>query len=314
MIEVLEIEKLREQALLSENALKINEIATAISGNAEKRADIKGLSSKRSDIYHVNPFLLKIKPGFNCRNFDDEENRKHIRELAESIATKGVIRPLIVHMDKNDEKLYVVDGECRLLAALHAIENLGASIETVPTQVEVRGTNEVERLASQVNYNSGKQLTALELAENIKRLLAFGWDGSKITKETNTSLARQYQLLELAGVPEEVKILIKSGEVSPSLARKTVKALKGDATEALQEAVVVAKAANRKKVTPKDIEPKKMTPQRAKSFCIKTISGLFERAEIQERDEDGAILVKFKEHEQVFMADEFDAIKSILEF
>jgi ParB/RepB/Spo0J family partition protein len=316
MIDVLEIEKLRSQSLTSETAAKIAELAEAISGNPEKQGGIRGLSSNRSDIFHINPLLLNIKSGFNCRNFDDVENRNHIEDLAASIATKGVLKPLMVY--KENEKLWISDGECRLLATLHAIDHLGASIETVPTQIEARGINEVERVASQVNHNSGKQLTALELSDNVKRLLAFGWNGDKITKETGISQQRQYTLLDLAGVPEEVKTLIKAGEVSPSLARKTVKAKGKDAAQILKNAVVVAKANDRKQAAPRDIEtplveapPKKMSPQRKMSFVIETIRHLFDNADIINQD-DGAVLVKFKEHERVFFGDEYDALKKSL--
>lgn len=316
MIELSQIENLRSQTLTSKTATRIAELAEAISGNSEKQGGIRGLSSNRSDIFHINPLLLNIKSGFNCRNFEDVGNREHIEDLAASIATKGVIKPLMIY--RENEKLFVSDGECRLLATLHAIDNLGASIETVPTQIEPRGINDVERLASQVNHNSGKQLTALELADNVKRLLAFGWNGDKITKETGISQQRQYTLMELAEVPEEIKDLIKAKEVSPSLARKTVKAEgKGKATETLKKAVVVAKANNRKQAAPKDIEKseepkeKKLTPQRKTTFVLETIRKMFDNAE-HEYNEDGSVLVKFKEHEEVFFANEYTALRETL--
>jgi len=170
-----------------------------------------------------------------------------------------------------------------------------------------------------VNHNSGKQLTALELADNVRRLLAFGWNGDKVTKETGISQQRQYALMDLAEVPEVLKDMIKAKEVSPSLARKTVKAQgKEKATETLKKAVVVAKANNRKQAAPKDIEKseeapkeKKMTPHRKQSFMVETIRHMFDNAET-EHNNDGSVLVKFKEHEQVFFANEYDTLKEAL--
>ena len=92
-----------------------------IAARAEGRTGgIREIAEGRSDVHRVNPFLIKIEPGFNAREIDAPSTQEHIDELAQSIAKIGVQRPLKVR-NKGGEML-LKDGECRLRATIRAIE------------------------------------------------------------------------------------------------------------------------------------------------------------------------------------------------
>lgn len=199
----------------------------------------------RSDLFRIDPRNLKVKDGWNCR--DDYGN---IDELAASIGEVGVKEPLTV-VWQNDEA-WVTDGHRRLKATLQAIAN-GADIKSVPCKSEERHANDADRLFSQILRNSGKPFTALENAKVYQRLVGFGWTQSDIAKKAGISAARVSQVLELLTLPEPVKALVSTGQVSASLALITVKEHNGEkALAILNDAVVVAQQSGRVKAKPSD--------------------------------------------------------------
>lgn len=214
---------------------------------------IKEISQHRTDVFHVDPRELAVKDGWNARNFDDPDNKAHIEELASSIAAVGVRKPLDVFLE--DGTFYISDGECRLRATMLAIER-GAEIKTVPVINEKRSVSEAERLFNQIVGNSGKRFTAIEQAVVFKRLLDFGWDEKEIAAKVPCSTQHVRDLLQLQAAPAAIQQMVKSGEISPTLALTTVKKAKGDgkaATAKLKEAVRTAKASGKKKATAKHV-------------------------------------------------------------
>lgn len=310
-MEIQELEKLRNRFITSEMGKSIAALAESICSDDQRAGGIKGYQSGRSDFYKVNPFLIQIKKGFNCRDFSSEENRQHILFLAESIAEKGVLKPLTVYLDQG--QLFLADGECRLLATFYAIEKLNAEIQTVPVIMESKGVNEAERVASQIIHNSGKPFTPLEMVQTIKRLLGFGWAPARIAQETTISVAKQNQLLELGAIPEEVKALVAEGAVSPHLAVKTVKEEGNEAAaETLTAAVESAKAQGRKRALPKDLVPKdKEMIFQGKKYIKSAMKDLFEKAYI-DNSEDNVIKVTLKETNLTFSDEEFEILTQIL--
>ena len=257
---------LHSRSFHSEAAKKVEALAAEKADGAEgKLGTVKAINSGRSDVFKINPFLIKVKPGFNARDFTAPENREHVLNIARSIAEIGFMpsKPLTVFSET--DQLWLEDGEVRLLATLYAIEVLGAEIESVPVTVSPKGQNEADRIAAQVVHNSGKPFSPLEQANVVKRLIGFGWTPSKVASVTGISQPRQSQLLEVSALPEAVKTLVSEGVVSANLAVATVKSEgNAEAVKTLTEAAETAKAevkAGTKataKVMPKAI--KKATP------------------------------------------------------
>jgi ParB family chromosome partitioning protein len=215
-------------------------------------AGLKSISTGHSDIYKIDPRALNVKPNWNERDYNDVENQEYIEKLALSIAKIGVKEPLTVIWEK--DKAWLTDGECRLRATLLAISR-GAEIKTVPVKAEDRYGNDADRLFSQLIRNAGKPFTPLEQAKVFKRLLDLGWEANDIAEKTGSSIGHIYQVLSLLNLPEVVRQMVTAGEVSATLAQKTMNEsnTSNDAVQALKQGIAAAKKSGKKKATAKHL-------------------------------------------------------------
>jgi ParB/RepB/Spo0J family partition protein len=218
-----------------------------------KKTGLASISEGRSDMFRVNPKHIKVKMGWNGRDFNDPANIEHVDQLAQSIAEIGVKEPLTVSWE--DGQAWLVDGECRLRATLRAIEVYKADIKTIPIKTEDRYSNDADKLFSQIIRNSGKPFTAMEQAKVYKRLLDMGWQQNDIAKKAGISAARISQILDLLTMPEPIKAMVTNGQVSASLAQATIRDHNPQvATQVLQDAVATAQADGSNKVRPRHVE------------------------------------------------------------
>jgi ParB family chromosome partitioning protein len=201
----------------------------------------------KSDFYKIDPRIIKVDPGYNIRDLSTPEAQAKLQDLARSIASIGVQQPLTVRMKGDD--VYVVAGHRRLAATMIAIEN-GAEIKTIPCMGEPKGTSEEDRTADLIVSNSHDPLKALEVAAGIKRLVAFGWESEKIAERCGWSSAQTVEnYLALLSAPEEVKDMVRSGEVSASTAREVVRKHGDKAGETLANAKRQANSEGKSRVT-----------------------------------------------------------------
>ncbi len=206
---------------------------------------------KRVDMYQIDPELITEEEGWNVRD-DNDELRAHIRMLADSIKEVGVLEPLTGYLKEG--KPVLTNGHCRLLAVKLA-RSEGAEIKLVPFRNEPKTSNEADRTLSMLTRNSGKPLTGIEQAGVIKRLLAFGWSQTEISKKTGFTPPHIGNLLTLAGAPVAVQEMVKQGKVSATLATEVVKSDGPEkATEVLKDAVGDAESKGKKKATKKNVE------------------------------------------------------------
>ena len=122
-------------------------------------------STKRTDIYSVDPRNVVVVDNFNVRRDFS------IDELKEQIKLQGVLNPITVvpFKDENgDEKYRLVDGERRLRATLAAISE-GADIKRIKAIFLPRNTKEDDLLIEQMMRNEGKNFTEYEQAIMFQR-------------------------------------------------------------------------------------------------------------------------------------------------
>src|SRR5882757_2418185 len=143
-----------------------------------KSTGIAQFSQGSSDVFKIDPRKLFLKPNWNTRD-ESPELEAHIDMLAQSIAEIGVKEPISVRLE--DGKLWVINGHCRTLATLRAIEHYKAEIKTVPVIAEDRYANEADLVLQQIVRNSGKPLTTMEQAKVFKKLLDMGWQQAEIS-------------------------------------------------------------------------------------------------------------------------------------
>lgn len=222
-------------------------------------ARLKDLAAGTSDLFKIDPRIIEVEPGFNVRAQTDAL-KDHVFQLSESIRKHGVLTPLTVRL--KDEKVWLVDGHCRLDAIRLLIEE-GADIETVPCIPEQRAANDADRTVSLLTRNGGKPLEPLEKAAVFKRLTdVFGWPIEKVASQAALTTKQVENILDLAAAPEAIKEMVERGEVSATTAVRTLRQEgEAGATQTLTKAVEAAKAAGKSKATPKAIAATKTPPQ-----------------------------------------------------
>lgn len=208
---------------------------------------LQDIAVGRSDLLRIDPRKIVVDPSFNVRA-DTPELQEHIATLARSISEIGVQKPLTVRL--HNDAPYLVDGHCRLQAALL----LGDMIQTVPCLPEGRGVSEADRTLMLLTQNSGMPLTPLEKAAVFSRLLGYGWSEADIARKAGYSVQHVRNLLDLNAAPSEVLDMVRSGEVSATLAIQEIKTGNSDR---LISAVRVVRTEGGKRVTARTISPPK---------------------------------------------------------
>jgi ParB family chromosome partitioning protein len=200
----------------------------------EKAKRLRDLKVSARDQLMIDPRIIEIEKGHNPRNYSLPENRQHLDELKGSIRESGILQPLLVRFEASSGSAILVDGECRLRAAMELIAE-GVPIEAVPT-VQVAGKNEAERLIIALTANTGKPLSQWESGHAFVRLKGYGWSEDQISTRLGFSIRFVNRAIELADAPDEVKHLLSEQAVTPSLAIAELRA------KAAPEAIETLKA------------------------------------------------------------------------
>lgn len=218
-----------------------------------------GVQGKR-DFYPFDPRLLKIDASFNVRDLDAPDERPELDELKQQIRESGVRVPLEIRLVGED--VVIAAGHRRHKVVMELIAE-GVEIETVPVIHEPKYINDADRDLGLIISNSGKPLSSLQKAAVVRRLMAHGWDEKKIAGKTGLSVATINNLVKVEALPEAVKEQVKQGDISASLAVKTVNNLPAGTDPAVAAEMIRANkeenkrfgvgAKNNHKVTPKTI-------------------------------------------------------------
>ena len=197
--------------------------------------------------------LADLEPSsFQPRRYFDEEA---INDLVESVASKGVIQPLIVREKINDKGRYeIIGGERRYRAAKRA------GLTRVP--VIVKSFTDREALEVALIENLQRQdLNPLEEAEGYKRLMdEFQNTQEDLAHSVGKSRSHIANSIRLLSLPEKVKGCIETGALTAGHARALVTAKNPE--ELAQQ--IIAKGLNVRQTeqlvqnekTPKTAKPK----------------------------------------------------------
>ena len=172
--------------------------------------------------------LAYLKPGrFQPRRHFDETA---LEELTASIRQHGLLQPILVRPVAGVPDSYeIVAGERRWRAAQRA------SLHDVPVIVQSLSDTQALEIALVENLQR-QDLTALEEAEGYKRLVdEFRHSHAALGQLVGKSRSHVANMLRLLALPDKVKAMIQSGELSAGHARAILTA---PAPEATAEAVV----------------------------------------------------------------------------
>ncbi len=156
--------------------------------------------------------LVQISPNPDQprKTFSDDE----LRDLAESIREKGVLVPIILRTVQNKPYLYeIVAGERRYRAAKMAgLSEIPALVKNLTNQnaMEIALIENVQR----------ENLNPIEEADGYENLMQkCGYSMADVSKLIGKSESYIRNLMRINSLPESVKNLVKSGELSASHAR-----------------------------------------------------------------------------------------------
>lgn len=192
----------------------------------------------RDQFTQIAPNEVHVEKGFNARDYSLEENKNHLESLKASIRDVGVLQPVWIRQDK--DKFYLVDGETRLRAVLELVDE-GLPILKIPAKIVDAG-NEIERKLLSLTANQGKPLGKWEAGTAYKQLEGWGWTHEQIAERVGQTERYIREAIELSNVPQDVKVLLSSGNITTRLALKTVREEGDTAAKTLTKAVESAKA------------------------------------------------------------------------
>lgn len=157
--------------------------------------------------------LLRPSPFQPRRHMDENE----LNDLAQSVATKGVLQPLLVRRAAGDPQAFeIIAGERRWRAAQLA------QLHEVPVVIKDLSDREALEIALIENLQR-QDLTALEEAQGYRRLMdEFERTQDALAQAIGKSRSHVANTLRLLSLPESVKRLLDDGSLSAGHARTLV--------------------------------------------------------------------------------------------
>ncbi len=155
--------------------------------------------------------LIDRNPNQPRKTFDEDS----LREMSTSIATYGVLQPLL--LVKTDGGRYlIIAGERRFRASLLA------GLKKVPAIIREFTPQQIQEISLIENLHR-EDLNAIEAAEGMRELM----DNHGLTQEevaNRIGKSRPYvtNTLRLLQLPEEVTALVREGKLSPGHARTLI--------------------------------------------------------------------------------------------
>lgn len=184
-------------------------------------SDIDALDNRPAEYFQCDIELISPNPYQPRTRFPEEE----LKALSSSIATQGILQPLVVR--KADIGYELIAGERRLRASKRV------GLRQVP--VLVRDVSDTELLELSIIENIQREgLNPVEEADAYHRLmLEFGLTQDRVAERVGKSRSAVANFLRLRQLPDEIKENLGQGRLSMGHAR----ALLGVPTPAQQLAV-----------------------------------------------------------------------------
>ena len=132
--------------------------------------------------------------------------RGKLSDLAASIAAVGVLQPLLVTPEEDDDRYRIVCGERRWAAAIRA------GLDSVPCVVCI--LTEIQRHEAMLIENlQGSNLSKMDEAQAYARLMDLGLSQRDIASRVGRSQAHISRRLRLLTLPVETRALVDDGEL-----------------------------------------------------------------------------------------------------
>ncbi len=165
---------------------------------------LSDISNEDNKLKEININLIHPDRSQPRKNFNEED----LKELAESIKNHGLIQPITVVKDENEDSYTIVAGERRWRASRLAGKDNITCI--------VKNLNEVERLFEAVIENvMRKDLNLIEEAKAYERLLdEYSVTHEKLSEMIGKSRSSLSNILRLLNLHEETQNLLMNDKIS----------------------------------------------------------------------------------------------------
>ncbi|MDA9818416.1 ParB/RepB/Spo0J family partition protein [Flavobacteriaceae bacterium] len=178
----------------------------------EQKANIENRSfgmAIRSDIHHVPLGNIITNPNQPRRYFDD----KAIKSLSSSISKKGVMQPILIKINKEQNKYEIISGERRFIASKMA------GLSTIPAIL--KRVDELESFELSIIENIQREnLSVIEEAFSYQKLIdKFNYNHEEIADKIGCSRSRVSNVIRLLKLPKDVQELINKNLISYGHAR-----------------------------------------------------------------------------------------------
>jgi ParB/RepB/Spo0J family partition protein len=232
---------------------------------------------KRADAMKIALDDIHEEPGFNLRTEGDDLEAS-IDALADYIHGGGIVPALEVR-PREEGGVWVIDGHRRRRAFIKARDR-GAPIEWVNIVAFVG--NDADRVARIITSQEGRKLDPLEIGLGYKRLQAFGKTNTEIASMVKKTPQHVDQMLVLANANSDVHAMVKRGEVTAGVAVGLVRKHGEDAGSHIADALTMAKANGKKKVTAGVVAGPKL-PKKETESVVDELDAFIETISTEER-------------------------------
>lgn len=152
--------------------------------------------------------LIKVNEDQPRKHFDEAK----IKELADSIASHGLIQPIVVNK-MVDGKYQIVAGERRFRACRMS------GLTKIPVIIKKLNDRDVLEIALIENIQR-QELTAIEEAEGFQQLIeGYGYSHADLATAVGKSRSHVANLLRLNQLPDSIKLMVNNGQLSMGHAR-----------------------------------------------------------------------------------------------
>lgn len=216
--------------------------------------------AKRADLVKVWIDHIHVDPGFNAPE-TEEDFEARVQAVVDHLISGGSLPPIEVR-DRPEGGVFIVEGHARTEGTKRAAA-MGLPVHdkkdgrvymlTIPFT-----GNDLDRNLRIVTSAKGRQLNPLQIGAVLKRNRNLGQPVADIAKGVSLSVERVNQLLALADANGDVQQMVRSGEVSASVAAKAQRKHKEGAGEVLKEQLDAAKAEGKKRLTASVVAPKRV--------------------------------------------------------
>ncbi len=155
--------------------------------------------------------LIDRNPNQPRKTFDEDS----LREMSHSIATYGVLQPLLLVKSEGGRYL-IIAGERRFRASLLA------GLKSVPAIVREFTPQQIAEISLIENLHR-EDLNAIEAAEGMRELMEnHGLTQEEVANRIGKSRPYVTNTLRLLQLPDEVTTLVREGKLSPGHARTLI--------------------------------------------------------------------------------------------